>query len=235
MQTESMEGAFRFLVVEDDRVDARIVAEGFRACGHATLICHDGMDAMQRIANSDWDLVILDRRLPNGIDGLSILISMRAAGCKTPVLVLSALDSMDERVRCLKAGCDDYLVKPFAFAELEARTEALMRRVPVQTQSRLLQIADLRLDLVHRTVVRGERIITMLPREFQLLAHLMMHEGQVLTRKMLLEAVWGYQFDPQTNVIEAQISRLRAKLGLGGAAPLIHTVRGIGYRMSAEE
>jgi len=195
-------------------------------------ISRDGKDAIERVANEAWDLVILDRMLPHGMDGLSILSSMRTAGRKTPVLVLSALDSLDERVRCLKAGCDDYLIKPFAFPELEARAEALVRRARPGTQTRILQMADLRLDLAGRTVERSGRPITLPPGEFRLLAHLMMHPGQVLTRAMLLKAVWGYSFDPQTNVIEAQISRLRTKLGAGGAAPLIHTVRGAGYRMA---
>ena len=224
----------RFLIVEDNHDDARAVAEGLRALGHLAAVSHGGFDALQRATLDTWDLIILDRVLPQGMDGLSVLVTMRSLGRKTPVLVLSAMSSLDERVRCLKAGCDDYLVKPFAFQELEARAEALMRRSRAGVSARTLQLADLQLNLANHSVERGGRPIALKPREFQLLAHMMMNQGQVLTRSMLLEAVWGYQFDPQTNLIEAQISRLRAKLDAGGAIPLIHTVRGTGYRMAAQ-
>jgi two-component system OmpR family response regulator len=173
--------------------------------------------------------------LPHEVDGLSILATLRGLGKKTPVLVLSALSALDERVRGLKAGGDDYLTKPFAFSELAARAEALVRRARPGPVVRTLRIDDLTLDLASRHVERGGRPVALQPREFRLLAYLMSHPGQVLTRTMLLEAVWDYQFDPQTNVIEVQVSRLRGKLDAGGAKPLIHTVRGIGYRIAADD
>ena len=168
------------------------------------------------------------------VDGLHILQSMRGLGLRTPVLVLSALSALDERVRGLKAGGDDYLTKPFAFSELLARLEALVRRSRTGEEVKALQLGDLRLDLVHRTVQRNGRLIALKPREFRLLAYLLMHAEQPLTRTMLLEAVWDYRFDPQTNLIDVQISRLRQKLQAPGEAPLIHTVRGVGYRIGLQ-
>jgi two-component system OmpR family response regulator len=226
--------AWRCLVVEDDADNARYIAQGFRALGHVAVICRDGTDALIRATGEPWDLVILDRMLPHGVDGLSILSALRGLGKKTPVLVLSALSALDERVRGLKAGGDDYLTKPFAFSELVARAEALVRRSRPGPEIRRLQVADLTLDLASRHVERDGRAIALQPREFRLLAVLMMHAGQVLTRTMLLEAVWDYQFDPQTNVIDVQVSRLRAKIDAGSACPLIHTVRGVGYRIGVD-
>ncbi len=226
---------WRCLVVEDDADNARYIATGFRELGHVVVICRDGVEALGRATSEPWDLIVLDRMLPNEVDGLSILSALRGLGKKTPVLVLSALSALDERVRGLKAGGDDYLTKPFAFSELAARAEALVRRSRPGPPIRVLQVADLRLDLASRQVERGGRPVPLQPREFRLLAYLMSHPGQVLTRTMLLEAVWDYQFDPQTNVIDVQVSRLRGKLDAGGAPPLIHTVRGIGYRMAADD
>lgn len=226
---------WRCLVVEDDADNARYIANGFRALGHVIVICRDGTEALGRATTEQWDLIILDRMLPNDVDGLSILSTLRGLGKKTPVLVLSALSALDERVRGLKAGGDDYLTKPFAFSELAARAEALVRRSRPGPPIRTLQVADLKLDLASRHVERGGRPVALQPREFRLLAYLMSHPGQVLTRTMLLEAVWDYQFDPQTNVIDVQVSRLRGKLDAGGAPPLIHTVRGIGYRIAADD
>lgn len=223
---------WRCLVVEDDADNARYIANGFRALGHVVVICRDGLDALSRASQERWDLIILDRMLPNEVDGLTILTTLRGLGKKTPVLVLSALSALDERVRGLKAGGDDYLSKPFAFSELAARAEALVRRARTGPDIRTLQVADLRLDLTTRQVERGGRPVALQPREFRLLACLMLNAGQVLTRTMLLEAVWDYQFDPQTNVIDVQVSRLRSKLDAGGAPSLIHTVRGIGYRIA---
>ncbi|MGO4390851.1 response regulator transcription factor [Variovorax sp. M-6] len=225
---------WRCLIVEDDADSARYIANGFRALGHVAVISSDGADALGRLTREAWDVVILDRMLPNEVDGLSILSTLRALGKKTPVLVLSALSALDERVRGLKAGGDDYLGKPFAFSELVARAEALVRRTRPGPEVRTLRMADLTLDLARRRVERGGRPIALQPREFRLLAYLMMHPGQVLTRTMLLEAVWDYQFDPQTNVIDVQVSRLRSKLDVDAAASLIHTVRGIGYRMAPD-
>jgi len=225
---------WRCLIVEDDADNARYIADGFKSLGHIAVMCRDGAEAMTRATRDTWDLVILDRMLPNGVDGLAILATMRGVGLRTPVLVLSALSALDERVRGLKAGGDDYLTKPFAFSELAARAEALVRRSRSGAEIRALQIADLRLDLATRRVERSGRSIALQPREFRLLAYLMTHPDQVLTRTMLLEAVWDYQFDPQTNVIDVQISRLRSKLDGGDEAPLIHTVRGVGYRMAVQ-
>lgn len=222
---------WRCLVVEDDAHNARYIADGFRELGHVAVICHDGAEALARSTTEPWDLIVLDRMLPHGVDGLSILATLRALGKKTPVIVLSALSALDERVRGLKAGGDDYLTKPFAFQELAARAEALVRRARPGPEIRVLQYADLHLDLARRTAERGGRALVLQPREFRLLAYFLMHAEQVLTRTMLLEAVWDYQFDPQTNVIDVQVSRLRAKLTPPGAVQLIQTVRGVGYRL----
>lgn len=226
---------WRCLIVEDDVSNARYIAEGLRELGHTAVVCDEGVQALTRITRESWDLVILDRMLPHGVDGLSILASARALGRQTPVLVLSALSALDERVRGLKAGGDDYLTKPFAFSELVARAEALVRRTRTGPELRVLELADLRVDLASRHVARAGRPIALQPREFKLLVHMLTHHDQVLTRTMLLEAVWGLQFDPRTNVIDVQVSRLRAKLDAAGGPPLIHTVRGRGYCLSAGE
>jgi two-component system OmpR family response regulator len=222
---------WRCLVIEDDLENARYIADSLRAQGHVAIIAHEASDALRRACAERWDVVILDRMLGPQIDGLNILHSMRSLGLRTPVLVLSALSALDERVRGLKAGGDDYLTKPFAFSELFARLEALVRRTRTGEETKVLALADLQLDLVHRTVLRNGRAIALKPREFRLLAYLMMHAEQALTRTMLLEAVWDYRFDPQTNLIDVQISRLRQKLQAPGETPLIHTVRGVGYRI----
>ncbi len=222
---------WRCLVIEDDLENARYIADGLRAQGHVAIIASEAPDALQRASREHWDVVILDRMLGPQVDGLHILHHMRGLGLRTPVLVLSALSALDERVRGLKAGGDDYLTKPFAFSELFARLEALVRRSRTGDEAKVLQLGDLRLDLVHRTVHRSDRAIALKPREFRLLAYLMMHADQPLTRTMLLEAVWDYRFDPQTNLIDVQVSRLRQKLHAPGEAPLIHTVRGVGYKI----
>lgn len=223
---------WRCLIVEDDAETARYIADGLGQHGHAVFLCRDGVQGLAQSMEQDWDLIILDRMLPNQVDGLSILSTLRGLGKETPVLVLSALNALDERVRGLKAGGDDYLTKPFAFAELYARLEALVRRSRRADQP-VLQILDLMVDLGSGRVTRAGQFIALQPREFRLLAYLMQHEGQVVTRTMLLEAVWDYRFDPQTNLIDVQISRLRRKLDVASSAPLIHTVRGVGYTMGA--
>ncbi len=223
---------WRILVVEDDADTARYVADGLRERGHQVVVCGDGVEGLQRAVEQTWDLVVLDRMLPHGVDGLAILATLRNLGRKTPVLVLSALSALDERVRGLNAGGDDYLTKPFAFSELAARIDALMRRAGAGPALRTLQIADLQVDLVRRSVERAGSPIALQPREFRLLCYLMTHARQVVTRTMLLESVWDYHFDPQTNVIDVQISRLRQKVDTGFAPPLIHTVRGVGYLLS---
>lgn len=224
---------WRCLIIEDDADNARYIATGLKEEGHFVAICQDGASGLQRATGEPWDVIILDRMLPNDIDGLSILSTLRALGKKTPVLVLSALTGLDERVRGLKAGGDDYLTKPFAFPELSARIEALVRRSSTNYEVRQLQVADLVLDLVARRVTRAGIPIALQPREFKLLVYMMMNSGQVLTRTMLLASVWDYHFDPQTNVIDVQISRLRQKIDGPFALPLIHTVRGTGYMISA--
>ena len=190
---------------------------------------------MQGIAlavGEQWDVIILDRMLPDEFDGLQILQTLRAIGKTTPVLVLSALSATDERVRGLKAGCDDYLTKPFAFSELSARLEALMRRAQVPAPVREMKLADLRINLMTRSADRAGVPLALQPREFRLLAFLMQHAHQIVTRTMLLESVWDYRFDPQTNVIDVHISRLRGKVDKGFEPALIHTVRGVGYSLT---
>ena len=225
---------WRCLLIEDDLENARYIADGLRAQGHVAVIAHEATDALRRASGERWDVIILDRMLGPQIDGLHILQSIRSLGLRTPVLVLSALSALDERVRGLKAGGDDYLTKPFAFSELFARLEALVRRTRTGEEAKFMALGDLRLDLVHRTAQRNGRTLALKPREFRLLAYLLMHAEQPLTRTMLLEAVWDYRFDPQTNLIDVQISRLRQKLQAPGETPLIHTVRGVGYRIGLQ-
>jgi two-component system, OmpR family, response regulator len=185
-----------------------------------------------------FDLIVLDRMLPGGLDGLGVLTALRAASVSTPVLILSALSALDERVRGLRAGGDDYLTKPFEFIELTARLDALCRRraePPATTQEPRLRVANLEIDLLRRTVRRGERVIELVPREYALLEHLMRSAGQVITRTMLFEAVWNYAYDERTNVIEVHISRLRRKVDGEGDLPMIHTIRGAGYVLRSPE
>ena len=224
----------RCLIIEDDADNARYVADGLRELGWQVTVCRDGLGGIGPATAEGWDIIVLDRMLPHDVDGLSILKTLRGLGRNTPVLVLSALAATDERVRGLKAGCDDYLTKPFAFSELAARVEALVRRAQMGEDIREMCIADMKVDLVARSVARAGRAIPLKPREFRLLAYLMMQQGRAVTRTMLLEAVWDYRFDPQTNVIDVHISRLRNKIDKDSVAPLIHTVRGVGYMLAAE-
>jgi two-component system OmpR family response regulator len=223
----------RCLIIEDDSENAQYVATGLRELDWWVAVCRDGVDAIGRAVEESWDVVILDRMLPNDVDGLSILRTLRTLGRKTPVVVLSALAATDERVRGLQAGCDDYLTKPFAFSELAARIEAVLRRSQPDEGIREMRVADMKVDLIARSVERGGRVIGLQPREFRLLTYLLLHQGRVVTRTMLLESVWDYRFDPQTNVIDVHISRLRSKIDKDAALPLIHTVRGVGYMLSA--
>ena len=215
------------LLIEDDREAAGYIAKGLGETGHRVEIAEDGRDGLAAAQNGDFDAVIIDRMLPR-LDGLAIVAALRADKNRTPILVLSALGDVDNRVKGLRAGCDDYLGKPFTFSELLARLEALIRRSSAETK---LQVADLEMDLIARTVARAGQPIELLPREFQLLEYLMRHAGDVVTRSMLLEKVWDYQFDPQTNVIDVHISRLRQKIDKGFERPLLQTIRGIGYRL----
>ena len=225
----------RCLVIEDEADTARYVCNGLKEAGHiATLVC-DGVNGLHLATNERWDAIILDRMLPGGVDGLSIISTIRHLGKTTPVLILSALASLDERVRGLRSGGDDYLTKPFAFSELLARLEALLRRASTSEENRELWVVDLRLDLRTRRAQRAGKPIALQPREFRLLEYLVRHRGQVVTRTMLLEAVWDYYFDPQTNVIDVQISRLRRKIDKDFRPQLLHTIRGIGYMISADD
>jgi two-component system, OmpR family, response regulator len=224
----------RCLVIEDEADPARYVCNGIEEAGHTATLVRDGVNGLHLATNEHWDVIILDRMLPGGVDGLSIISTIRHLGKTTPVLILSALASLDERVRGLRGGGDDYLTKPFAFSELLARLEALLRRATTSEDSRELSIADLRLDLRTRRAERAGKPIALQPREFRLLEYLVRHQRQVVTRTMLLEAVWDYYFDPQTNVIDVQISRLRRKIDKDFSPPLLHTVRGIGYLISAD-
>jgi two-component system OmpR family response regulator len=223
----------KILVVEDDRTTADFILKGLAEHGHVGDHAANGRDGLFLATDGGYDAIVLDRMLP-GIDGMGVLQALRAAGIDTPVIFLSALGSVDDRVTGLTAGSDDYLVKPFAFAELLARLELLMRRRGSGTQvETILMTDDLRMDLLKREVRRGDRPIELQPREFLLLEYLMRHDGQVVTRTMLLEGVWDYHFDPGTNVIDVHISRLRRKVDGEGEAVLIHTVRGAGYRLGA--
>ena len=217
------------LVIEDQSDTSRYICNGLREAGHSVTACGSGLDGLHHAFNDQWDLIILDRLLPGGVDGLSIVGKLRDLGKTTPVLIVSALTSTDERVRGLRQGGDDYISKPFAFSELLARAEALLRRSQPANGAATLQVANLTLDLRTFQVTRGTVPIALQPRELRLLAYLMRHEGQVVTRTMLLESVWDCHFDPQTNVIDVQISRLRSKVDRGFAPALIHTIRGVGY------
>jgi two-component system OmpR family response regulator len=220
------------LIIEDEAETARYIRDGLADAGYVVTLVRDGLGALDLAANQRWDVIVLDRMLPGGIDGLAILAAIRNLGKTTPVLILSALASLDERVRGLRGGGDDYLTNPFALPELLARVEALVRRGTPTEDRRELAIADLTLDVRARRAERAGRPIALQPREFRLLEFLVRHQGQVLTRTMLLESVWDYYFDPQTNVVDVQISRLRGKIDKGFSPPLLHTIRGIGYYLS---
>jgi len=222
----------RILVVEDDLEAQRYLVQGLKESGHVVDDAADGELGLSLALSRPYDVAIVDRMLPK-MDGLGVVAEMREHGNVTPVLFLSALSEVDDRVKGLKAGGDDYLSKPYAFVELLARIDALMRRrSPVAVKTRL-QVGDLDLDLLTRAAKRGEQDIDLQPREFRLLEYLMRHAGQVVTRTMLLESVWEYHFDPQTNVIDVHISRLRAKIDKGFDTPLLHTIRGAGYMIRA--
>jgi len=223
---------WRCLIIEDDCENARYIAKGLAELGHASVICHDSVQALQRAVEPSWDIIILDRMLPNDVDGLSILSTLRSLGQRTPVLVLSALTGTDEKISGLNAGGDDYLIKPFSFSELVARLNALIRRSRTSADQRRLQVGDLVAYLDNGKVERNGKSIALQPRELRLLTYLMLHAHDTVTRTMLLEHVWDYRFDPQSNVIDVQISRLRRKVDGGCATPLIHTVRGAGYTLS---
>jgi two-component system OmpR family response regulator len=222
----------RVLLIEDDRQMADYLRKALGEVGAVADHLIDGRDGLVQAASGDYDALIVDRMLP-GLDGLAVVRTLRASGNQTPVLFLSALGEVDDRVEGLRVGGDDYLVKPFAFSELHARLEALLRRRAGDVPETRLRVADLEMDLLKREVVRAGRPIQLQPREFRLLEYLMRHAGQVVTRTMLLEQVWDYHFDPQTNVIDVHISRLRGKIDKDFDSPLLQTVRGAGYMISA--
>src|SRR4051812_21499959 len=218
----------RLLIIEDDRDAAEYLVKAFREVGHVADWSADGEDGLAMASDGAYDVLVVDRMLPKR-DGLSVISALRAQKLETPVLILSALGQVDDRVKGLRAGGDDYLPKPYSFAELLARIEVLARRRGGRGEETSYRVADLELDRLSHSVRRGTTEIDLQPREFRLLEYLMKHAGQVVTRTMLLENVWDYHFDPQTNVIDVHISRLRSKIDKGFAQPLLHTVRGAGY------
>jgi len=224
----------RILLVEDDPTVAGFVAKGLREAGHIIEHADNGRDGLFLAASEAFDAIILDRMLPGGIDGIRLLETLRSQNNTTPVLLLSAMSQVDDRVAGLKAGGDDYLTKPFAFSELLARVEALTRRGKTDGPQTKLVVGDLEMDLLSRSVRRANQKIDLQPREFRLLEYLMRHAGQVVTRTMLLEGVWDYHFDPQTNVIDVHVSRLRQKIDKPFTNSMIHTVRNAGYMLRPE-
>jgi two-component system OmpR family response regulator len=223
----------KVLVLEDEPETAAYVKRGLSEAGHLVDVCTDGRDAFHLASDESYDVMIVDRMVP-GMDGLKTVKSLRAAGVRTPVLFLTAVSGVGDRVEGLEAGGDDYLTKPFAFTELTARVNALARRPPISEVKTLLRAGDLELDLLKRTVTRAGRRIELKPQEFRLLEYLMLHAGQVVTRTMLLEHVWSFHFDPKSNIVESHMSRIRAKVDRGFGRDLIQTVRGAGYRIDAD-
>lgn len=223
----------KVLLIEDDAETASYIVRGLHEHGHLTDHVADGQDGLVIAAGGQHDVLVVDRMLP-GIDGLGLVRTLRGAGVKSPVLFLTAVRGVGDRVQGLEAGGDDYMIKPFVFTELLARLHALARRPPLSETPMALRVADLEMDLLKRTVVRGGEAVDVQPREFRLLEFLVRHADRVVTRTMLLEGVWEFHFDPRTNIVETHISRLRAKLSRGGRDPeLIHTVRGSGYVLRA--
>jgi two-component system OmpR family response regulator len=223
----------KILLVEDNERVARFVIKGLREAGHTVDHAGNGRDGLFLAAGEPHDVIVMDRMLPGNIDGLAIIETLRRGGNRTPILILSALDGVDERIKGLRGGGDDYLTKPFAFGELLARVDALGRRGTGGGEAEhTLQVGDLRMELLTRRVTRGSRAVTLQPREFKLLEYLMRHANQVVTRTMLLEAVWEYNFDPQTNVVDVHISKLRQKLELDSERALVRTVRNAGYMLT---
>jgi two-component system, OmpR family, response regulator len=219
----------RILIAEDDKETSDFIQRGLEQLGHNPVIAANGLDALHLLSTEQFDVAVIDRMLPH-LDGLSVLRRVRAAGVELPVLLLTALGRIEDRVNGLEAGADDYLVKPFAFSEFAARVSALGRRPPLHQEVTRLDQAGVGLDLLKRQVTRDGMPIGLQPREFRLLEELMREGGKIVTRTMLLERVWNYHFDPQTNIVETHISRLRSKLNEGGKRDVIETVRGVGYR-----
>jgi two-component system OmpR family response regulator len=225
----------KVLLVEDNDRVARFVNKGLTEAGHTVDLADNGRDGMFLAASEAYDVMVLDRMLPGGVDGLGIIEALRKTGNKVPILILSALSDVDERIKGLKAGSDDYLVKPFAFGELLARIDALTRRAHEGNAETVLVLDDLRVDVLARRVTRAGKAVALQPREFRLLEYLLRHADQVVTRTMLLESVWDYRFDPQSNVIDVHVSKLRQKLDAGHARPLLRTIRNAGYMLTAND
>jgi two-component system OmpR family response regulator len=223
----------RILLIEDDPETAEYVVAGLESGGHDLVVAADGRAGLLSAATETWDLLIVDRMLP-GLDGLGVVHTLRASGIATPILFLTTMGGIDDRVAGLNAGGDDYLVKPFAFAELAARVAALGRRPQRAAPETVLRVADLEMDLLARMVRRAGQAVDLQPREFELLEYLMRHAGQVVTRTMLLENIWGFHFDPRTSLVESHISRLRGKIDRG-KPELLQTVRGSGYCIRAPD
>ncbi len=224
----------KVLLVEDNQRVSQFIVKGLRESGHTVDHADNGRDGMLLATSERYDAIVMDRMLPGGIDGIAIIEALRKTGNRVPILILSALSDVDERIHGLRSGGDDYLTKPFAFGELLARLDVLGRRAEGGSTRTSLEVGDLRMDLLSRKVQRGSRAITLQPREFKLLEYLMRHAGQVVTRTMLLENVWDYHFDPQTNVVDVHISNLRQKISLESERPLLRTVRHAGYMLTAD-
>lgn len=222
----------KLLLVEDNERVARFVKKGLSEAGHTVDYADNGRDGMVHAVTETYDAIVMDRMLPGGVDGLSIVEALRQQGNRVPILILSALDGVDERIRGLRAGGDDYLTKPFAFGELLARLDALLRRSQSQAAETVMTLGELTVDMLAHRVTRGGKPIALQPREFKLLVYLLRHANQVVTRTMLLENVWDYHFDPQTNVIDVHISKLRQKIDAGFATALLRTVRNAGYMLT---
>ena len=224
----------KLLIVEDNERVSQFLLKGLIEAGHTVDHAANGRDGIFLAATGPYDAIVMDRMLPGGIDGIAIIETLRRTGNRTPILILSALGEVDDRIQGLKAGGDDYLVKPFAFGELLARLDALVRRAQETRPETTLVVDDLAMDLLTHKVTRAGRTIALQPREFKLLEYLMRHANQVVTRTMLLENVWDYNFDPQTNVVHVHVSKLRQKIDTGGR-PLLRTVRNAGYKLTADE
>jgi len=225
----------KVLLVEDNERVSTFVRKGLSEAGYTIDHADNGRDGMFLAAGESYDAIVMDRMLPGDIDGLGIISALRKTGSRTPILILSALSDVDERIRGLQSGGDDYLVKPFAFGELLARLDALVRRAQGGNAVTTLAVGDLTMDLLSRKVTRAGRNVTLQPREFKLLEYLMRHADQVVTRTMLLESVWDYHFDPQTNVVDVHVSKLRQKIDAGTEKPLLKTIRNAGYMLTADE
>jgi len=232
LSSDKMHAMWRCLIIEDDPDTGYYMVEGFRDLGYWPVLCRDGVEGLSRATGEQWDVIILDRMLPNQVDGLSLLETLRSLGNETPVLILSALAASSERVRGLNAGADDYLAKPFAFLELVARVEVLLRHTAKKERRLEIDIADLKVDLAARSAKRASLPIALQPREFRLLSYMALHAHQVLSRTVLLASVWDHDFRLPANVIDVCMSRLRQKIDDGFSRSLIHTVRGSGYMLS---